>query len=239
MNAPRRRQPVVAIDGPAGAGKSTVTRKVAERLGYVIVDTGALYRVVALAAERAGIAYDDEARVGALADALVAENAVQLRRSDSGSMQVFLRGQDVSVAIRAQSIGLGASKVSAHPAVREALLELQRGQGREGGVVLEGRDIGTVVFPDAEAKFYLTASADVRAQRRRDELAARGTPPTLAEVLSEVTERDRRDSTRPIAPLRQADDALLVDSSSLSIEQVVELIVAQVRAVERKLATGA
>lgn len=229
---------MVAIDGPAGAGKSTVTRKVAERLGYVIVDTGALYRVVALAAERAGIDFEDEARVGALADALVAESAVQLRRADDGAMQVYLRGQDVSVAIRSQSIGLGASKVSAHPAVREALLELQRGQGREGGVVLEGRDIGTVVYPDAEAKFYLTASAEVRAQRRRDELAARGTPPTLAEVLSEVMERDRRDSTRPIAPLRQAADAQLVDSSALSIEQVVELIVAQVRAVERQLAPG-
>jgi CMP/dCMP kinase len=235
VNAPRRRKPVVAIDGPAGAGKSTVTRKVAERLGYVIVDTGALYRVVALAAERAQVPFEDEIRVGALAEALVAENAVQLRRTESGAVQVLLRGQDVSTAIRAQSIGQGASKVSAHPGVREALLELQRVQGREGGVVLEGRDIGTVVFPDAEAKFYLTASVEVRAQRRRDELAARGTPPSLAEVLSEVTERDRRDSTRPVAPLRQAADAQLVDSSSLSIEQVVEQIVAQVRTVERRL----
>jgi CMP/dCMP kinase len=238
VNAPRRRKPVVAIDGPAGAGKSTVTRKVAERLGYVIVDTGALYRVVALAAERAQVPFEDEIRVGALAEALVAENAVQLRRTESGAVQVLLRGQDVSTAIRAQSIGQGASKVSAHPGVREALLELQRVQGREGGVVLEGRDIGTVVFPDAEAKFYLTASVEVRAQRRRDELAARGTPPSLAEVLSEVTERDRRDSTRPVAPLCQAADAQLVDSSSLSIEQVVEQIVAQVRTVERRL-TGA
>lgn len=235
MNAPRRRKPVVAIDGPAGAGKSTVTRKVAERLGYVIVDTGALYRVVALAAERAPVPLEDEARVTALARALVAENAVQLRRSDSGAVEVLLRGKDVSLAIRAQSVGQGASTVSAHPGVRDALLELQRGQGREGGVVLEGRDIGTVVFPDAEAKFYLTASADVRAQRRRDELAARGTPPSLAEVLREVTERDLRDSTRPIAPLRQANDAQLVDSSALSIEQVVELIVAAVRVVEHQL----
>ena len=235
MNAPRRRKPVVAIDGPAGAGKSTVTRKVAERLGYLIVDTGALYRVVALAAERAGLSFEDETRTTALADALVAENAIQLRRGTDGTMQVLLRGQDVSVAIRAQGIGQGASKVSAFPGVRDALLDLQRAQGREGGVVLEGRDIGTVVFPDAEAKFYLTASAEVRAQRRRDELAARGTPPTLAEVLSEVTERDRRDSTRPVAPLRQASDAQLVDSSQMSIEQVVEHIVAAVKTVERKL----
>jgi cytidylate kinase len=228
----------VAIDGPAGAGKSTVTRKVAERLGYVIVDTGALYRVVALAAEQSGVSFDDEARASALAEALVAENAVQLRRGADGAPQVFLRGQDVSRSIRTQTIGQGASKVSAHPGVRKALLELQRSQGRAGGVVLEGRDIGTVVFPDAEAKFYLTASVEVRAQRRLDELAARGTPPSLQEVLNEVAERDRRDSTRPVAPLRQAEDAKLVDSSSLSIEQVVEQIVAAVQAVEHALSTS-
>jgi cytidylate kinase len=216
-----------------------VTRKVAERLGYVVVDTGALYRVVALAAERAGVSFDDAKRAGALAEALVAENAVQLRRRDDGGVQVLLRGQDVSLPIRAQNIGEGASKVSAHQGVRQALLELQRVQGRDGGVVLEGRDIGTVVFPDAEAKFFLTASAEVRARRRHDELAARGTPPSLNDVLREVNERDRRDSTRPVAPLRQAPDAVLVDSSQLSIEQVVELIVASVLCVERKLAAGA
>jgi cytidylate kinase len=235
----RIKRPVVAIDGPAGAGKSTVTRKVAERLGYIIVDTGALYRVVALAAERANVSFDDAARASALAEALVAENAVQLRRAENGTQQVLLRGQDVSLSIRAQNIGQGASKVSAHPGVRAALLELQRSQGREGGVVLEGRDIGTVVFPDAEAKFFLTASSEVRAQRRRDELAARGTPPSLADVLSEVNERDRRDTTRPVAPLRQAEDARLVDSSTLGVEQVVELIVAAVKSVERQLASGA
>lgn len=225
----------MAIDGPAGAGKSTVTRKVAERLGYVIVDTGALYRVVALAAQQAGVDFDDAARASALAEALVCENAVQLRRGADGAQQVLLRGQDVSRSIRTQTLGQGASKVSAHPGVRKALLELQRSQGRAGGVVLEGRDIGTVVFPDAEAKFYLTASVEVRAQRRLDELAARGTPPSFAEVLSEVSERDRRDSTRPVAPLRQAEDAHLVDSSALSVEQVVEQIVAAVKAVEHAL----
>ncbi|HYJ10065.1 MAG TPA: (d)CMP kinase [Polyangiaceae bacterium] len=238
MNPPHRSRPVVAIDGPAGAGKSTVTRKVAERLGYVIVDTGALYRVVALAAEQAGVGFDDEARASALAETLVAENAVQLRRGADGAQQVLLRGQDVSRSIRTQTLGQGASKVSAHPGVRKALLELQRSQGRAGGVVLEGRDIGTVVFPDAEAKFYLTASVEVRAQRRRDELAARGTPPSLQEVLSEVAERDRRDSTRPVAPLRQAEDAKLVDSSALSIEQVVEQIVAAVKSVEHTLSNA-
>jgi len=239
LSPARRSKPVVAIDGPAGAGKSTVTRKVAERLGYVIVDTGALYRVVALAAERAAVSFDDAERASALAEALVAEDAVQLRRAADGTQHVLLRGQDVSLAIRAQNIGQGASKVSAHPGVRQALLELQRSQGKGGGVVLEGRDIGTVVFPDAEAKFYLTASLEVRAQRRRDELAARGTPPSLVDVLSEVSERDRRDSTRPIAPLRQARDAELVDSSALGVEQVVELIVAAVKSVERNLASGA
>lgn len=229
---------MVAIDGPAGAGKSTVTRKVAERLGYVIVDTGALYRLVALAAELSGVSFDDAEGASELAEALVAEHAVQLRRTSSGSTQVLLRGKDVSLSIRSQTIGQGASKVSAHPGVRHALLELQRDAGKQGGVVLEGRDIGTVVFPDAEAKFYLTASIDVRAQRRHDELAARGTPPSLDEVLSEVSERDHRDSMRPVAPLRQAEDAILVDSSALSIEQVVEQIVAAVQSVERRLAAS-
>ena len=164
---------------------------------------------------------------------------VQLRRGQDGAQQVLLRDKDVSGSIRTQSISQGASKVSAHPGVRQALLELQRSQGRQGAVVLEGRDIGTVVFPDAEAKFFLTASVEVRAQRRRDELAARGTPPSLEDVMREVKERDQRDSTRPVAPLKQADDAQLVDSSALSVEQVVERIVAAVREVEQRLAAGA
>lgn len=237
MNA-RARRPVVAIDGPAGAGKSTVTRFVAERLGYLLVDTGALYRAVALAARRAGIGWQDEERVTALAQRLERERSLALERGRDGAVRVLLSGEDVSAAIRSMEIAQGASQVSAIGGVRRALLGLQRAAGEHGGVVLEGRDIGTVVFPEAEAKFFLTASVDVRAKRRHDELAARGEAPTLEAVQREVVERDRRDSSRAIAPLRKADDAVEVDSSSLDIEAVVETIVAQVRAVEQRLAEG-
>jgi cytidylate kinase len=229
------RRPVVAIDGPAGAGKSTVTKLVAERLGYLLVDTGALYRTIALAAERRGVAWDDAPAVEALARALVEQRAVELAQGGGGRMQVLLNGEDVSDSIRTQSIGQGASKVSALPGVRAALLDLQRNAGKQGGVVLEGRDIGTVVFPDAEAKFYLTATVDVRAERRHAELRAKGERAEFAEVRDEVIERDRRDSTRPVAPLRQAPDAVVVDSSGLSVAQVVDAIVERVRRVEREL----
>ena len=224
------RRPVVAIDGPAGAGKSTVTKRVADELGYLLVDTGALYRAVALAAQRAGISWDDAEAMGKFAYVLVNERAVEL-----GNQTVKLRGEDVSLAIREPSVSQGASKVSAVPAVRDALLDMQRHAGASGGVVLEGRDIGTVVFPSAEAKFFLTASVDIRARRRFDELVARGATPDLAEVQREVAERDLRDSTRPIAPLKQASDARIIDSSVLSIDQVVARIVQRVREVEAEL----
>jgi cytidylate kinase len=229
------RRPVVAIDGPAGAGKSTVTKRVASELGYLLVDTGALYRAVALAALRAGVSWDDSAALGALAFQLVDEGAVELGTQAGGGVAVRLRGEDVSLAIREPSVSQGASKVSAVPAVREALLDMQRAAGAQGGVVLEGRDIGTIVFPNAEAKFFLTASVDVRAQRRLDELLARGTSAEFDEVRREVAERDLRDSSRPIAPLKQASDALGIDSSVLSIDQVVARIVARVREVEAEL----
>jgi cytidylate kinase len=230
-----RQRPVVAIDGPAGAGKSTVTSKVARSLGYLLVDTGALYRAVALAAKRAGVAFDDGESVGALAEALVARDAVKLVGGVDGSVVVMLDGAEVSQAIRTQELGQGASKVSAQPRVRAALLELQRSAGRQGGVVLEGRDIGTVVFPDAEVKLFLTASVDERARRRFEQLKASGQPVVLSDVRSDVMERDRRDSSRPIAPLVQAADATVIDSSALGIEEVVSLIVAHVRDVERRL----
>ncbi len=232
-------RPVVAIDGPAGAGKSTVTKRVADELGYLLVDTGALYRAVALAAQQAGVSWDDAAAMSKLAYGLVEERAVELGNQKSSGFAIKLRGEDVSLAIREPSVSQGASKVSAIPEVRAALLDMQRQAGAAGGAVLEGRDIGTVVFPNAQAKFFLTASVDIRARRRYDELVARGGTPELSEVQREVEERDLRDSTRPIAPLKQASDALIIDSSVLSIDQVVARIVARVREVEATLGSRA
>jgi cytidylate kinase len=230
----RRDRPVVAIDGPAGAGKTTVTRQVAKELGYLLVGTGSLYRSVALAAHRRGLSWDDAEQVGELAADLARTGAIALEAGPAGQ-RVRLDGEDVTDQLVTQHISEGASKVSAHPPVRAALLELQRAAGRDGGVVLEGRDIGTAVFPDAEAKFFLTASAEVRAERRFLELQARGEPADVAAIRQEVEARDRRDSSRAVAPLRQAPDAELVDSSSLSIPEVVEQIVARVRRVEQSL----
>jgi cytidylate kinase len=229
-----RMRPVVAIDGPAGAGKSSVTKRVAQALGYLIVDTGALYRTVALAVQRAGVSFDDAEQVGTLAESLVARDAVALVGNADGT-RVLLDGEDVSGSIRTPILSQGASKVSAQPRVRAALLELQRAGGRQGGVVLEGRDIGTVVFPDAEAKVFLTASVDERARRRFEELKASGVNVEFHGVRAEVVERDQRDSSRPIAPLRQAPDAMVLDSSTLSIDQVVARIVAHVQAIEATL----
>jgi cytidylate kinase len=224
-------RPVVAIDGPAGAGKSTVTREVARQLGYLMLDTGALYRTVGLAAQRAGLDSDDAAAVGQLAMGLAARGAIELQSTVAGQC-ILLDGEDVSVAIREQHIGQLASRVSAHAPVRAALLELQRQVARNGGVVAEGRDIGTVVFPESRAKFYLTASSEERAQRRHQELLARGETVSFEVVHEEVIERDRRDTQRAVAPLRQAPDATVVDSTGKDIATVVSEIVSVVRRTE-------
>ncbi len=230
-----RTKPVVAIDGPAGAGKSTVTRRVADEMGYTRVDTGALYRAVAwLALERATPLQDAE-QVGLLARELAKPGATEMSSRGSEAFIAVL-GTDVSQAIRSQQVAQAASVVSAHSPVRAALLEVQRQLGYEGGVVLEGRDIGTVVFPDAEAKFYLTASAEVRAARRFEELTQLGQKPRFDVVLAEVRQRDENDTTRCLAPLTRAPDAMVVDSSELTIDQVVAQIVSRVRKVERALA---
>jgi cytidylate kinase len=230
-----RGRPIVAIDGPAGAGKSTVSRRLAEALGFVLVDTGAMYRGVALAAKRAGVAFTDAGGAGRVAHGLVAAQALAFERGADGSgVRVKLAGEDVSDAIRTQEIAQGASLVSAHPDVRAALLDLQRIAGRGGGVVLEGRDIGTVVFPEAEAKFFLTASPETRARRRHAELVAKGQATSFEETLAEVKRRDAQDEGRAIAPLKKADDAIVVDSTELSIDEVVAAMLGHVQRVEGK-----
>lgn len=230
-----RARPIVAIDGPAGAGKSTLARRLADRLGFTLVDTGAMYRAVALAASRAGVAFTESDRVSALARGIVERRELRLERAPSG-LRILLAGEDVTLAIRTAEMSMGASAVSAIPGVRAALLDLQRQAGEAGGVVLEGRDIGTVVFPDAEVKFFLTASDEVRARRRFEELRKRGLDVSFEATLEEVRVRDRQDSERPIAPLRKADDAVLVDSSGRAIEDVLGELVRHVEAAMR--ATG-
>jgi cytidylate kinase len=226
---------IVAIDGPAGAGKSTAARELAARLAFALVDTGAIYRAVALAAARRGIASDDDERLGSLLSGLSIRFEAPPPGS-AGGQRVLLDGEDVSAEIRAPPVSLGASAVSARPVVRAGLLALQRRLATapgNRGAVLEGRDIGTVVFPDADAKFFLTASPEVRARRRFEELAARGAAATYEEVLADQVKRDRDDSERAVAPLRPAPDAAVVDTSEMSIPAVVSRLA---EAVERRLA---
>jgi cytidylate kinase len=208
---------VVAIDGPAGAGKSTAAKKLAARLGYAFLDTGAIYRAVALEARRLGVDWADADAVAAVARAI--EIAFEPRADVNA---VLVGGRDVTTQIRTPEMSDGASRVSAHPPVRAALLGLQRRLGSHASIVAEGRDMGTVVFPDAGAKFFLTASPEERARRRAQELAAAGRPADAAAVLQDILERDQRDSTRAAAPLRRADDAIEIDSGGLSPDQVVE-----------------
>ena len=221
-----RTQPVIAIDGPAGVGKSTAARELSKSLGYLLVDTGALYRGVALAAHERDIAWDDADALSVLANAL----DLGFVTDAQGSPRIQIDGIDRADDIRTPEISKGASQVSAHGGVRDALLGIQRRLGRDGGVVLEGRDIGTVVFPDAELKFFLTASAQERAQRRVGDLGARGIEANVAQVQAQIIERDRADSMREVAPLKPADDATIIDSTAMDAQQVLQTLLEHVRA---------
>jgi len=216
MNA-RSKPFVVAIDGPAGAGKSTAAKKLAVRLGYAFLDTGAIYRAVALVARRRGIDWADADRVAGVAQGL------DITFVPKGEVnEVWVEGREVTQDIRTPEISDGASRVSAHAPVRAALLGLQRRLAAAGNIVAEGRDMGTVVFPDAPAKFFLTASPAERARRRTQELVVAGRPVDQAAVLQEILARDERDSNRTAAPLRRADDAIEIDSGGLTPDEVVD-----------------
>jgi cytidylate kinase len=225
-----RKRPVITIDGPAGAGKSTVARAVAGALGFSYLDTGAIYRTVALAAQRSATGWCDEPAVARIARDVAGRRRLRFETAEGGAQRVLLDGEDVSEAIRAPEMGAGASMVSALPAVRDALLDLQRDLARGGGVVMEGRDTGTVVMPDAELKFFLTAAPSERARRRCEEMRAKGMKVDLRETEREIEQRDRRDTERAAAPLRQAHDALAVDTTGLSIDAVTETLVRRARA---------
>jgi CMP/dCMP kinase len=216
------RRVVVAIDGPAGAGKSTIARAIAARLGYTYIDTGAMYRAVALWALRAGIRFNDAHKLDELARHAHIEFA-------AGGETVLLNGDDVTNAIRERHISEAASKVSAFPGVRRAMVDAQRVMAAGASVVMEGRDIGTVVFPDADIKIFLDASAGVRAGRRAHEFRDQGVEVPPEAVAHEMAERDQRDRTRTEAPLVQAPDAILVDTSGLTIEEVEEAVLRIIR----------
>ncbi|MBL8217926.1 MAG: (d)CMP kinase [Bryobacterales bacterium] len=211
------RKIIIAIDGPAGAGKSTIAKRLAARLGFLYIDTGAMYRAVALWALRTNTALDDMHRLEQLA------LAAQIELTDGGT-GVRLNGEDITGRIRTQELSDAASKVSAVPGVRRALVDKQREMGEVQSVVMEGRDIGTNVFPNAQVKIFLDASVEVRAARRLKDLEAKGEASTLAKVAAEIRDRDERDSTRSEAPLRQADDAAYIDSSHMSPADVEEAV---------------
>ena len=222
----------VAIDGPSGAGKSTIARAASQRYGFLYVDTGAIYRTVGLAAERRGLTFGDEAAVGEL----LPEIEVSLGYGEDGVQRAYLDGEDVSERIRTPQISRRASDVSAMPAVRAYLLGMQRALARERSVIMDGRDIGTVVLPDADLKIFLTASAECRALRRQRELAGRGVDLSFEEVLREIKARDEHDSSRAAAPLRVAPGAVTMDTGELSLAESIDAVCG---VIEKKLGVRA
>ena len=211
----------VALDGPSGAGKSTLAKSISAKLGYLYVDTGAIYRTIGYYAFTHGIDPKNEAAVVAALPAI----DVQMVYGEDGLQHMLLNGQDVTKEIRLPEISMYASAVSAHPEVRSFLLEMQRQFAKTNNVVMDGRDIGTVVLPDATVKVFLTATAEERARRRTLELEQRGTPQDFADVLKDIQERDYNDSHRPVAPLKQAEDAVLLDTTQLNFQQAEEALV--------------
>jgi CMP/dCMP kinase len=223
-----RKQPVIAVDGPSGVGKSTAAKEIAKRLGYMLVDTGALYRTAALLADEAGVSWESPEKIVPLVEAHT------FAFDEYGSL--LLDGKAVGEKIRTPRISMGASAIAKHSAVRQALLGLQRKLGQDGGIVLEGRDVGTVVFPDAEIKIFLSASAEVRARRRFLELNAKGRPVSFKEVFEDQKARDRADSTRSVAPLKQARDAVLVNCDEMTASQTAEEMLRIIRRQSRSAA---
>jgi cytidylate kinase len=211
---------IIAIDGPVGSGKSSVARRVAELLGYTYLDSGAMYRAVAWKALRDGVSLDSPEKL----EDLARQTRIDLERTD-GALHVLVDGEDVTASIRSAPVSQAASRAAAVPGVRVVLVDEQRRAGAPGGVVMEGRDIGTVVFPDAGLKIFLEASPEVRAERRRQEHLAKGEVFDLPQMLNEVRQRDRRDRERAVSPLVRADDAVLVDNTAMDVEETARLIV--------------
>jgi cytidylate kinase len=220
-----QQDPVITIDGASGTGKGTVSQIIAKRLGWEFLDSGALYRVLALAAQKHSVAFDNEKALEVLAEHL----DVQFFAQETTSSKIILEGEDVTDVIRTEKIGNAASQIAALPAVRASLLSRQRAFRNAPGLVADGRDMGTVVFPDAELKIYLTASPEERALRRYNQLKERGISVTLSDLIKELRERDRRDEERAVAPLKPAEDAVRIDTDRLSIDQVVERIIVEMK----------
>lgn len=210
----------IAIDGPSGAGKSTISRKAAERFGFIYVDTGAIYRTIGLASKNHGVSLDDKAAVIAMLPKL----QIELRYNESGEQHMYLDGADVSRDIRLPEVSMLASGVSAIPEVRAFLVDMQRNMAKKHDVIMDGRDIGTVILPDADLKIFLTADVEDRARRRYEELVAKGIDKPFDEVLDEMKRRDEQDSLRAAAPLKAADDAVLLDTSGNTLEESVTAV---------------